>query len=179
MVQPSDALAVAAVLVSAAAVIVSIATFYFGHTRLNISEQIRISRDIGDRIRTQHRIVHDWHFKNAATLSGRESQIEIRRALDSLVSELRYFVFFVEKGEIKEPRILEYYGEQISGVDTTIKRLVKDHANLNEYPPTKEITNLIIKYNSLAGKIKLQRLKAFLVYLKYQLVDLQRSSKAS
>jgi hypothetical protein len=152
MVQPSDALAVAAVLVSAAAVIVSIATFYFGHTRLNISEQIRISRDIGDRIRTQHRIIRDWPFKNAATLSGRESQIEIRRALDSLVSELRYFVFFVEKGEIKEPKILEYYGEEISGVDTTIKRLVREHANLNEYPSTKEITNLIIKYRSLADK---------------------------
>ncbi|SRR5215207_8303262 len=158
MVQPSD-VAFAALFVSAAAVIVSIATFYLGHTRLNISEQIRISRDIGDRIRTQHRIIHFWPFKNAASLSGRESQIEIRGALDSLVSELRYFVFFVEKGVIEEPAILEYYGKQLSGVDTTIKHLVSEHANLNEYPPTKEITNLIKEYNSLAGKKKRYRIR--------------------
>ena len=141
-VEPSDVLAVAAV-------IVSVALFSIGYTRSKKSEQIRISRDLWDGIRTQSRIIHEWPLKNDSTP---QSRMDLIRTLDSLENDLRYFVYLIKKKEIKEPIIKEYYQKQLRDVDVdaNVKLIGRQHPEMKRY--TQEIIDLIKEYDSLAGK---------------------------
>jgi hypothetical protein len=78
---------------------------------------------------------------------------ELTKALDSLKNELGYFVHLIEKDEIKESFILEYYRKQLNDIDATIADLsTYDRPKHKKYPSTEEIKQLIKKYDSLAAK---------------------------
>ena len=97
---------------SVVAVIVSVTTFSIGYMRSKKSERIRVSRDLWESIRTQNRIIDEWSSKMDA------NPPELTKALDSLKSDLGYFVYLIEKGEIKESSILDATKYYIP-IDTT------------------------------------------------------------
>ena len=138
-------------LAAAAAVIVSVALFYFGHRRSKKSEQIRISRDLWQDIRTQNRFIHEWPLKNDQSA---DSLMKLISALESLEDDLRYFVHLIEIEEIKEPIILEYYGIQLHAVKvySNVEFIGKQHPMMKEY--TWGILGLIKEYHSLLAKKK-------------------------
>jgi hypothetical protein len=66
-------------------------------------------------------------------------------------------MFFVEKGEIKEPDILEYYRKRVSDVEKNIGFISKQYIDVNGYEETQEILSLIRKYYELTIKIKIDK----------------------
>jgi hypothetical protein len=98
-----DVLPVVAIIVSVAAIVVSLGLFRIGHRRTKKTEQVRICREIWSGIGTQNRFIHDWPLGNNDQPSNR---IKLKAAMDSLKNDLGYFVFFVQKGEIDDPDVL-------------------------------------------------------------------------
>ena len=72
--------------------------------------------------------------------------------MESLKNDLSYFVFFVEKGEIDEHDILEYYCGRVSDVERNMRL-----ADFRSYEETEQILDLIRKYYELTGKIKVDK----------------------
>src|SRR5215216_7754138 len=145
---------------AAAALIVSVVLFIIGHKRSKKSEQVRISRYIWESIRIQYRIIHEWPMKDNATLQSEDSQkiadsqMEVRRALYLLNDDLSYFVYLVDKGEIVDSSILEYYRKQLSHVHVDVNHIMSWYPHVKEYRPSHEIIEHIKKYDSLLGKKK-------------------------
>jgi hypothetical protein len=74
--------------------------------------------------------------------------------MDSLKNDLDYFVFFVEKGEINAPDILEYYLKRVDDVDKNIKGASKRITGVDGWDETKEVLALINKYKELTKNLK-------------------------
>jgi hypothetical protein len=150
-IEPSVVLAVAAIVVSGAAVGVTIVLFRIGQKRSKKSEQIRISREIWNEILKQNRFIHEWPIAEAS------DRIKLKRYMDSLRNDLDYFVFFVEKGEITEPHILQYYRKKVTDIKSNVNEIYKSYPayiDVKDYKETKEILGLIEKYYELTNKIK-------------------------
>jgi hypothetical protein len=107
-------LSVVAIVVSVTAIVVSLVLFRIGQRSTEKTEQVRICREIWSGIGTQNRLIHEWPL-------GNNDRIKLKRAMDSLKNDLGYFVFFVEKGEINDPDILEYYCKRVSDVDKDMR----------------------------------------------------------
>jgi hypothetical protein len=150
-IELGDIVAIVALVVSA---VVSALLFYYGHTRGKKSEQIRIGREIWDRIETQYQIIKDWILEREAVHHEPQSRKELRRAIRSLRNELRYFVYLTEEGEMKERLVLEYYRERMSEVQNNVRFINKLYADIRSYPEMQEILDLVKKYHILIGKIK-------------------------
>jgi hypothetical protein len=115
-----------------------------GHTRAKKSEEIRISREIWDRIDPQVRIIERW--------TGSGDSLPPMNALDSLMNELDYFVYLTENGEIKDPTIREYYRKRLLPIFMTLKTVEAWNAD-SEYAVPYEILKLIEKYHDITGKM--------------------------
>jgi hypothetical protein len=89
-----------------------IVTFYIGHTRSKKSEQIRVSREIWDRIDAQEEIFEKMTMEDMS--SSIDNRMKLIKAIDSLTNELDYFVYLVEKDDIKNSIVREYYRRKIS-----------------------------------------------------------------
>jgi hypothetical protein len=89
---------------------------------------------------------------NEAIRQSKENRIKLKRAMDSLETELRYFVNRTEKGGIKEHDILEYHHTRVSDLENNILFISKLYADIREYEETKEILGLIKKYCELTNK---------------------------
>jgi hypothetical protein len=129
---------------------VSTSLFYVGHTRSKKSDQIRISRDIWDRIETQEHIIEGWTVEDPVLRDG----MKVVRAMDSLKNELDYFVYLIEEDEIKEPYITEYYRKKLFEIYATMSSINKKYPDAKQYSGTREILDLIERYHGLTGKMK-------------------------
>jgi hypothetical protein len=96
-IELSDIVAIAALVVS---VLLSAIIFHLGLTRSKKSEQIRIAREIWDRIYPEYRIVARWILKKNGDQQSKESRVKLREALRSLRNELDDFVYLIENDEI-------------------------------------------------------------------------------
>ena len=136
---------------------VAIAAFivqYFSHKRSERSEQISLSRDIWDRIENQYTIIKVWTLLKETVRQSKESRIDLKRALGALKNELGYFVTLVEKGEIKELFILEYYQKKLFDIHFIAKSIGRWYADIRSYPEMREILDLVKRYHELTGMIK-------------------------
>ena len=98
-------------------------------------------------------------------IQSKESRTKLKRAQYLLKNDLDYFVFFVEKREIKATDILEFYRKRVSDVYNTITNVCKLHPDVKEYNETKEILRLIERYNEWTknlGSNWIENLKALL-----------------
>lgn len=140
-----------AIVLAAAAAIVSGLTFYFGYARNKKSEQIRISRDLWDGIRTQNRFIHQWPLTTKDPHSA-DSRMELINALESLKDDLDYFVYLMREGEIEAPIIRQYYRRQLrdAKIHFNVKMIETQHSEMQKY--TKKVLDLIEEYYLLTGK---------------------------
>jgi hypothetical protein len=146
-----DIVAIVALVASA---VVPALLFYFGHTRSKKSEQIRISREIWDRIETQYHIIKTWTLLKEPVRQSMESRIGLKRARGTLRNELGYLVRLVEEDEIQEPFIFEYYQEKLFDIHFIAKSIGKWYADIRGYREMQEILELVKKYHELTDKIK-------------------------
>jgi hypothetical protein len=146
-------LSVVAIVVSVAAIVVSLVLFRIGQTSTKKTEQVRICREIWEGIETQNHNLRDWVALEVTTRQSRESRMKLKKALDKLRNELSYLVKLVEIGEMKELFILDYYQDKLLGIHSYVKGTGKLYPDVGAYPETQEILNLIKKYHELTGKI--------------------------
>src|SRR5919106_3390043 len=148
-IDSSDIISIIALVAS---VTVPVIIFHFTQTRNKRSEQVRICREIWDGIGIQNRSIHDW------PLLETEDRKPLKKYMEYLKNDLSYFVFFVEKGEIEDRNVLEYYRTRISEVERNIKKITSmgsAYADIRNYEETKEIQRLVRKYFELTEeKIK-------------------------
>lgn len=111
-------------------------------------EQFRICREIWIELLRQNRLIHEW------PLVDEPDYKMLKRYMDSLKNDLDYFVFFVEKGEINEPDILEYYLKRVDDVDKNIKLISKGVSGMEGWDETKEVLALINKYKELTWNLR-------------------------
>ena len=71
-----------------------------------------------------------------------------------LRTELDYFVYLIENGEIREPFIIEYYQKRLFDIIYIAKRIARWDSDNTEYPETEQILDLVKKYHELTGKLK-------------------------
>jgi hypothetical protein len=136
--------------VSITALGVSIVTFYIGHTRAKKSEEIRMSREIWDRIDAQEKIIEKWTVADRNT----ENNMKMINAMDSLTNEIDYFVYLVENGEINDSVVREYYRKRLLPIFMTAKFIDKQNPESKDYSGTQKILELIKKYHKVTGKME-------------------------
>jgi len=129
--------------IAALAVIVSVLSW----TRSRKSEQVRISKEIWDDIGPRIRAIHEWPFER-----GEPDFIKLKREMDFVKNDLGYFVFFVEKGEIRDRDILEYYNDRMNDVDKNMQRIMNNYLITKEWEEVKEILEFIKKYFKLTKR---------------------------
>ena len=91
------------------ALVITAITFYIEHTRNKTSEEIRVSREIWDRIDTLEAIVEKWTIED----QSERDDMGMIKARDSLINKLDYFVYLAKKGEIKDSTVREYYRKRL------------------------------------------------------------------
>ena len=72
--------------------------------------------------------------------------------MDFVKNDLGYFVFFVEKGEIRDRDILEYYNDRMNDVDKNMQRIMNNYLITKEWEEVKEILEFIKKYFKLTKR---------------------------
>jgi hypothetical protein len=132
------------------ALVVSMSLFYVGHTRSKKSDQIRISREIWDRIENQEHIIEGWTIEDPVS----RDEMKVVRAMNSLKNEMGYFVNLIEEGEIKEAFITEHYRKKLFDIYGTMHYINKQYPDAKQYSATQEILDLIRRYHDLTGKMK-------------------------
>jgi hypothetical protein len=145
-------------IVSIAALSVSTFLFYVGHTRGRRSEQFRFSLQVWDRIEAQEIIIKDWNLEGryiSTPLKKLDLQKALEKAVESLESQLTFFIHLTEKGEIKDRNVKEYYSGPLLAI------LVHAFSLDKQYPdpgPLKgrivKIIRLIERYHELIGRMK-------------------------
>jgi hypothetical protein len=129
-----------------------IVTFYIGHTRSKKSEQIRVSREIWDRIDAQEEIFEKMTMEDMS--SSIDNRMKLIKAIDSLTNELDYFVYLVEKDDIKNSIVREYYRKRLVPIFRTAKFIDEKYPDTGDYSRTKEILDRIAKYHKITHKMK-------------------------
>lgn len=132
-----------------AAVVTSVSLFNVGHTRSKKSDQIRISREIWDRIETQENIIEGWTTEDPVLRDG----MEVVRAMDSLKTSWN-ILYIINQGEIRELFITEYYQKKLLDIYATMHFINKKYPDTKQYSRTWEILYLIERYHKLTGKMK-------------------------
>jgi hypothetical protein len=141
-------------IIAAAAVITIVTNWYYHRTQEKRSrkyEQFRICREIWNEILKQNRFIHEW------PIEGANDRMKLKRYMELLKNDLDYFVFFVEKGELYEPSILQYYRKKVSSVKANVGEISKYHPtyiDVKDYQETKDIMSLIDKYYGLTARFK-------------------------
>jgi hypothetical protein len=135
-----------------AALVISAITFYVGHTRSKKSEQFRFSREIWDRIDEQEKIVEKWTV--ADDISRERERLNMGESMESLKTELDYFVYLAEKGEIEDTVVSEYYRKRLFRIYATIRWINKQYPHAQKHSKTQDILDLIEKYHKLMNKMK-------------------------
>jgi hypothetical protein len=116
-----------------AALIASAVTFWFGYIRTRRSEQIRIARDLMDRIQTKI----DQYEKEE---TKRVRIVERELLLFQLTDDIDYFSYLIKRHEIVEKNVLDYYAPKLYQYLQSIKR---NFTSLNqEKPGTNEDSRL-------------------------------------
>jgi hypothetical protein len=129
---------------------ISVVTFYINHTRTKKSEEIRMSREIWDRIDTHEDIIEKWTIGDRSV----ENNMEMINAMDSLANEMDYFVYLTENGEINDSVVREYYRKRLLPIFKTARFINKQYPESKDYSGTQKILGLIEKYHKAIGKIE-------------------------
>jgi hypothetical protein len=127
-------------------------TFYIGHTRSKKSEQVRINRELLDRIESQEEIFET--ISTADLGSNADNRARMIKTINSLRNELNYFVYLTEKGGIKDSIVTEYYRKRLLPIYRTAKFIEKKYPGTGEYSGTGKIVDLIEKYHQITHKTK-------------------------
>jgi hypothetical protein len=127
---------------------VSIVTFVISHKHTKKSEQIHISRELWINIDANEEFLEKWTAENDP---NKRDDLKMVYVLDSLKSELRYFVLLT-KTEMKDDGIREYYGDKLLRICKTILHINKLYPDSKAYSGTEEILNLIEEYHEIIGK---------------------------
>jgi hypothetical protein len=75
------------------------------------------------------------------------------KAMDSLINELDYFVYLIEKGEIKGSTLREYYRKRLVNIFSTAIFINKAYPDSKGYSEIQKILHLIQKYHKITGKV--------------------------
>jgi hypothetical protein len=130
--------------------VISLTISYISHARTKKSEEIRISREIWDRIDVHEGIIEKWTIED----QNRENNMKMINAIDSLINEMDYFVYLTENREIKDSIVREYYRKRLLPIFKTAQFINKQHPGSKDYSGTQKILNLIEKYHKAIGKIE-------------------------
>jgi hypothetical protein len=129
-------LPVSAIVVSGAAIVVSIVLFRIGQKSLKVSEQVIISKEIWDGIRPLNNKLHEWIF-------GTHDFKELRLIMNSLRDDLNYFAFLAGTGVLNDTYTLYYYSTRISVIKANVIEINKTYANVKDWDVSKEIVEII------------------------------------
>lgn len=109
------------------ALIASPLIFYFGYSRTRKSEQIKMAREIKDRINLKIESLSEFRNKNLNLLYKRESESveerteRLRKGISfltetgSVLNEIYYFSWFIKNREINDKTLISYYESGITG----------------------------------------------------------------
>jgi trans-2-enoyl-CoA reductase len=142
----SDILAVAALAVS----VISLGVSYTTLRRTKKSEEIRISREIWDRIDAHEGIIEKWTLGDHSDEDNRKAI----GAIDSLINEMDYFVYLTENREIEDPVVRDYYRKRLIPIFRTAKFIDKQDPQSTNHSGTQKILGLIEKYHKVIGKTR-------------------------
>jgi hypothetical protein len=104
-----------------AALISSALIFYFGYSRTRKSEQIKISREVTDRIDVKSR-----RLTEIARFKTKEDVIPTLNATDDLLSEIEYFGYLLWIREIRDENILIYCIPRINQEFRSVELSLRD-----------------------------------------------------
>jgi hypothetical protein len=125
--------------VSIISLLISTVIFYINHTRTKKSEEIRLSREIWDRIDAREDIIEKWTVGDQSN----ESTMNMINAMDSLTNEINYFVYLMENGEINKSVVREYYRKRLLHIFRTAKFINKQKPGAREHCGTQKILDII------------------------------------
>lgn len=126
------ALSFLAIVISAAAIVVSLVTFRIGQKSLKVSEQVIISKEIWDAASPLNNKLHEY-------ISGTPDFKELRLTMTSLRDELEYFLFLADKKVIKEPNILYHYYKSFSEFKENVNKINETKADVKGWDVSKDI----------------------------------------
>lgn len=98
-----------------AALISSAVIFYFGYSRISKSDQIKIARDLMDRIDSKIQKVNEIHNSFSDAKVSEAKTVELMNATNDLAIELDYFRYLLIH-EIRDKSILGYYMPRLRNV---------------------------------------------------------------
>src|SRR5689334_11928612 len=101
--------------------VISLTISYINYARTKKSEEIRISREIWDRIDAHEGIIEKWTIGDQNT----ENNMKMINAMDSLINEMDYFVYLTENREIKDSIVREYYRKRLLPIFRTAQFINK------------------------------------------------------
>lgn len=129
---------------SIAALISSALLFYFGRTRSRKSEEIKIARELGERIEEKIRRLDESRIPRITS----DNQFrEVVRPVLELYEELRYFSYLVQIHEISNENTLRYY---IPRLDSWFRKAATRLSSIQIYT-TKEDPFLRLKVDDYLG----------------------------
>jgi hypothetical protein len=147
-IELGDWVAIIALLVSAT---VPSVLFLVGRSRGTRSEQFRFSLQIWDRIAAQVGIIK--RYQDLDEISREREGLNLEKAVDSLRSELSFFVHLTDIGELKDRHVREYYSNPLSRILVHAVFLVKKYPDPGPLRGNIwRIIMLIEKYYELIGK---------------------------
>jgi hypothetical protein len=117
--------------------------FRAAEERAKKHEQFRICREIWVELLKQNRLIHEWPLEDAPDYKM------LKRYMDLLKNDLDYFVFFVKKGEINAPDILEYYSKRVDDVNETSRGLASMSQVWRNGMKQRGVLDLIREYKEL------------------------------
>lgn len=145
----TDIVAVVALVVSTMSLMIS----YISHAGIKKSEEIRISREIWDRIDAHEGIIEKWMEMIITGDHNKEDNMKMINAMDSLTNEVDYFVYLTENREINDSVVRDYYRKRLLPIFRTAKSINKQYPQSADYSGTQKILDLIQKYHKVIGKI--------------------------
>jgi hypothetical protein len=129
-----------------AALIASALIFWFGYRRTRYSEQIKIARELMDRIDIKNQKLDEYLEKNPLQVIEQpdgslkkvdmsyEQVEDFSRHFREVLSEIEYYVYLSEKEELENKNVKRYYGPKvIVAWDNAINILKERRPHMQKY----------------------------------------------
>ena len=113
-----------------AALISSALIFWFGYSRTRKSEQIKIARELTDRVTNKKQQFDDLLKRGPQDGESTDSWLyswvsDIYKAIDPFMAEIEYFTNLVRQKEIEDSEVLPYHAMQMLNMLMDFKRSLK------------------------------------------------------
>lgn len=118
--------------VASVALIISIFTFYFGFSQTSKSEQVKIARELMDRINAKTQKLNEINLSRVGTHNGVEEDArvsaagasQVLSAVNDLVPEFDYFIHLFKLHVIRDKDIVKFHVHALlDGVHAAIRYL--------------------------------------------------------